>query len=236
MPLTIKKSEQKLKGFSKSSLSNLDPNGETNFFDFYKKNVDCIDYILSIQISKLKFKINPADEKDLCQDILFKLHRCDIIGKFDRNKSAFNTYLTGTIDKYIHSWMKNKYINEHHSWRPWPTCKVYYEKSETDMHLRYEREYYSAINGVNPNFEDVPEDICQETNFEDRYSSKELVECVLDQAPEYLKSLGKLIARGLTCREIAEYFSSSTGAIQSKLIELKKRGQRILKISRYKSI
>ena len=128
----------------------LDPADETNFFEFYKKHTAPVNKILSAQIGMTtRGGINRDDENDLRQDVLFRLHRCNIIGRFDRGKSAFNTYLTNTVRSYVKSWVKDKKINEHHSWQPWPTQKLEVKQKPVRENLKikvvpYEGSHFNA--------------------------------------------------------------------------------------------
>jgi hypothetical protein len=126
-------------------LSFLDPAGEKNFFEFYKKHTAPVDEIVSAQIGVATYGIDHEDEKDLRQDVLFRLHRCNILGRYNPGKSAFNTYLTNTIKNYVKSWVKDKKINEHHSWQPWPTQKLYEITQSTRENLKVKIVPYASF-------------------------------------------------------------------------------------------
>jgi DNA-directed RNA polymerase specialized sigma24 family protein len=208
-----------------SRISALEPQGEKNFFEFYEKHTGPVDEILTAQIFSTRFDINPDDEGDLRQDILFKLHRCNILGQFDRGKSAFNTYLTGKINCYVRIWLRQKNHNEHPRWSP------RHANSEGEKSLRYEREYYSSLNGINQTQSDrVLEDLPGIDGIDEEYSKKEMLQILLKNIPENLKSLVKLLlSQELTCGEIAKMVHSSPSAVYEKYGRVKAYGRKILK-------
>lgn len=232
---TLKKSVRKLQSKSRqstaSSLSDLQP--EKNFFLFYKKNSHPVNQILSAQIRLGTTSLNEEDEKDLRQDVLWKLERCDIMGQFNPGKSAFSTFLTGTIRDYVKTWVRDRNVYEHRVWRPWPTQEGY--ANPEDDNLRYKRSFFSSMNGCEEDEDCMSEDfdLVFPSNFEDEYSMKEMVKILWTNVPEHFLPLMDALAKGMKRQEIGKLFSSSSSSATSKLntlmVQLRKISRKILK-------
>lgn len=78
-------------------ISNLNPGGKKDFWAFYKQNGTAIEDVITAQIFRYAPYLNRYDREDLHQDILLRMHRCNILGQYNPALSAFNTYLTGHV-------------------------------------------------------------------------------------------------------------------------------------------
>lgn len=224
MPLTHRKFVRRSRG--SSAISTLDPQGERNFFEFYKKNSDPIDQILTARINSSGPGISHEDEGDLRQDVLFKLHRCNILGQYDKGKSHFNTYLTTKVDCYVRIWLRQKRQSEHHKWTPWTTQGYACPEDET---LRFEREYYPSLNGVNFDNRETSEDLSVEAGFDEEYSTREMVDLLLKNLPENLRPFLHLMVDGLSRNDLAKLLNVSASSIHDHVKRIKTHGKRILK-------
>lgn len=221
MSLTIEKSARR--SISSSKISNLDPQGEKNFFEFYKKNSGTINQILTANIKK--WMVSPEDEGDLRQDVLFKLHRCNILDQFDESKSKFNTYLTNKICGYIRIWLRQQRLIEHHRWHPWSSQSF---AKPGDESLRFERKYFSSLNGVSSNSNHISEDPLIDA-CDDEYSSRELVDLLLRTLPKKLLPLFELMKKGYSKSELSEMIHVSSSSIHDQVNRIKVHGKRIIK-------
>ena len=222
MFLTTEKSARRSTSLSK--ISNLDPQGEKNFFEFYKKNSDPINQILTSHIRA--HTVSPEDEGDLRQDVLLKLHRCNVLGQFDNGKSHFNTYLTLKVDCYVRLWLRQKRKVEHHKWSPW-SSQSYVRPGENS--LRFEQEYFSSLNGVNPNNNHISEDPLIDARFDEEYSSREMVDLLIKNLPKKLLPFLELLRQGYSKGELAEMNSVTSSFIYEQVKKIKVHGKRILK-------
>ena len=222
MPLTPRKFVRRSR--CSSAISTLDPQGEKNFFEFYKKNSVPIDQILTARINCSGAGISYEDEGDLRQDVLFKLHRCNILGQYDKGKSHFNTYLTTKVDCYVRIWLRQKRQSDHHKWTPWATQG--YARPE-DGTLRFEREYYPSLNGLNP--DNLEKDLSVEAGFDEEYCTREMVDLMLKNLPSNLRPFLHLMVDGLSRSDLAKMLKVSSSTIQDQVKKIKAQGKRILK-------
>jgi RNA polymerase sigma factor (sigma-70 family) len=199
-------------------LSDLNPGSTKNFWTFYKQNVVAIEDILLAQISNAAFYLDQNDRDDLHQDVLCRLDRCKILSHFNPTRSAFNTFLTGTILGYIRNW-----LNVHNRkciWRPGKGSEA----------LRYERVFYTSLNGVDEKSNElIPDDLPFDGGVEREYSAREQVELLRNNLPGKYKAIFNLLHVGLSKAEIAENFRLTSTMVAGQVMHLARHGRNILK-------
>lgn len=219
MPLTHTKSAKRLR--SSPNLSKLDPQGETNFWDFYRKNTAAVEDIFAAQAWILASYLSSDERDDLHQEVLLRLYRCNALSKFKPNLASFSTYLTGTIRGYIMNWLDVRNTKSIPLWR----------SSKGAEASRYERVYYKSLNGTN-NEDDMSEDLPSSEHLEEGYSAREAVKLLRDNLPDKLKPLFNLMYVGLNKGEIARNFNLAPTAVSGMVSKVAAHGRKILERSR----
>lgn len=221
MPLTHTKSAKRLRSLP-NSLSKLDPQGETNFWEFYRKNEVAVEDIFAAQAWILASSLSPDERDDLHQDVFLRLFRCNVLSKYNPKLASFNTYLTGTVRGYIMNWLDVRYTKSIPCWRP----------SKGAEASRYERVYFKSLNGVSHDDDDTSEDIPSSESPEDKYSAREVVKMLRDNLPNKLKPLFNLMYIGLNKGEIARNFNLAPAAVTGMVSKVSAHGRKILEGSR----
>ena len=128
---------------SKDSLGvlvrNLQLNGELDFFSFYTKNKEAVDYIIR---TKIPHNMHPEDQNDIFQNILLSMQERNALAKYDSQKSAFNTFLTNEIKYCVGHILCKLYYSP--TWHPFPSDK-------DDQLQKRTQSYFSDLNGVDSN-------------------------------------------------------------------------------------
>jgi RNA polymerase sigma factor (sigma-70 family) len=200
-------------------MSELSPNGETNFWVFYSKNTLVIDSIINVNIKR---NIQQVDREDIRQDVLMALERCNILQGYRPENCAFNTYFTNTVRGYIQHWFDKQ---RNHKWRPFPT-----EKQEDDgTTLRFERVLYKSLNGVvDEDNESIPTDISVSNGIEEEVSFNEKVEMLREKLDHSLSNIFELLVCGWNNTEIANQLSTSKANVGLKVGKISQIGMSII--------
>jgi RNA polymerase sigma factor (sigma-70 family) len=205
---------------SSIALSKLDPQGETNFWEFYRKNTRVVEDIFSAQVWRLASYLPSYEMDDLHQDVLCRLNRCNILSRFDPEKASFNTYFTGTIRGYIMNWLSLR-NNPNPSWR-----------SSCGDSLSYKRVFYKTLNGGCHEDAGVSEDIPSKECLEETYALHEMIGLIRKSLPEKYWKLFDLFYAGLNKQDIAKSLNISATAVSAMASKLSACGSKILERSR----
>lgn len=213
--LTQIKSARRLKKSSKVSMSNLTPNGEKDFWKFYSKNSETINEIVTSQLHRIKYNVDPTDQKDILQDVLLVLHRNDVLEGYDPSKGAFNTYFTNTVRGYIQHWFVSSRKRATPLWRPEPTTCP-----DTEAH--YKRVYCCEINGVNDNTtEESLFEIGATSNIENHFELRERLTLLKKRLPPGVRNVFNYILNGYSNTEIALALNTTRPNIGLKIAKIK---------------
>ena len=128
--LTLKRSERKSSRCSAVNDFHLIQVEGEDFWKFYCKNRKVIDTIIDVQLSGYR---NQLDVDDARQEILLRLHRCEVLKKYDSAKARLNTYLTGVIQGYVSSLLVAQRRQDNHFWNPWPSIDVNALLSDSEL-------------------------------------------------------------------------------------------------------
>jgi RNA polymerase sigma factor (sigma-70 family) len=219
--LTHTGSVKRLKKSSKVLMTNLNPEGEKNFWKFYKNNFQTINEIILSQLNRIRSNLDPADQQDVLQDVLVALNRCDVLSSYDHRLVAFNTYFTNTVYGYIQHWFSKKRMP---TWRPEPTAFP-------DNKSRYKRVYCGEFNGVHDNtHEEFLLELGVSTNIEDSYDLKERLTLLKKKLPPAMLNVYNYILNGYSNSEIASILNTTQANVCLKSSRIKSFGAKILAI------
>ena len=175
-----------------------------------------MDLILEAQIRPYTNIHNFGDFK---QEVLLRLHRCNVLGRFDGNIARLNTWMTNNIQLYVKTLLKRNGL------------KPFWDSNPTTPELKtarqhYERVLFSSINGVSPDLDGdlVPSDLADEEESENAATAREIVRRLKTMLPRDLKRLFALLENGNTIKDLRMLggpmlVNVSLGALRSMAVE-----------------
>ena len=192
-----------------------------NFWEFYVYNKEALDAtIFSHIVSYQKY----LDLDDLHQEIILRFHRCNVLAKFDPDKSKLSTYMINTINGYARSIFRS--MTTTNRWNPWPTQDFGDEK------YAYEQVYYESMNGFMPVNQDslLPIELPAMFSTVAQMSLMEGVEQVRKSLPVDTVNVFDLIVKGYSKGDVAEILGSKPQEISPKIKRIKETCRKVYNI------
>ena len=194
----------------------------TNFWEFYVYNKEALDAtIFSHIVSYQKY----LDLDDLHQEIILRFYRCNVLAKFDPDKSKLNTYMINTINGYAQSIFHS--MTKTHSWNPWPTQDI-----DSDESFHYEQTYFESMNGYTPSNQDIqlPYELAAAYSTEDQLALMESVEQVKKNLPVDAVNVFDLMVAGNSKGDVAVILGSKPPEISAKVKRIKETCRKVYNI------
>lgn len=214
MQLTPVMSEKKSTKSSKKSGLLLNLESGSSFWEFYLKNRMALDSIIDSQIRSYS---GTCEVPEVRQEIILRMNRCNILSRFNKEKSAINTFITGTVSCYVQTYFHNKKKTNHNIWNPWPTQEEYNDEKT----YRYSQKYVKSLNNVEDKNDNVSFDEDLSSDSDDQYFIQETIEAVRKILPKNALETLNMFLTGHSLKEISQKLDTQSHIVSMRVKSIK---------------